>query len=147
MKKIILSESQAKILMDKVVSEQINPSGKYSQNVKSDFDYHQLKYKGGDVDWVDNVEFTVSFDIDMDGRSYGIKDVSIMNVKGPEALDIVITYYPEGSEDSIEEEVQIKLDWDNVKIEKDANIGWIGIDSVVDINLTSGEIIVHAKDI
>ena len=147
MKKIVLSEPQADRLMNQVISEQLQTENRYSQKVKSDFDYHGMKYNGNEIDWIDNVEFTVSFDIHVDARSYGIKDINVMNVRGPEAIEAVVIYYPEGSEDSVEDTVELKLNWDDVKVENDADIGWIGIDHEVEINLTSGQIVVHSKEI
>jgi len=155
MKKIVLTETQAEKLMDKVVSEQIAPSDRYTQEVKCGFGYHNLTYQGNEIDWIEDVKFSVSFDIHVDARSYGIKDINIMSVRGPEAIEIVVIYYPEGAEDHVEADAVVRLNWDDVKIDNDADIGWIGIDHDIDIelevdqegNFTASMITVHSKEI
>lgn len=164
MKKIVLDETQADKLMNKLVSEQITDNNRYSQEVTCSFDYHNLKW--GDnpnsndvVDWIPDVKFNVSFTIDMEGRSYGIKGITIGDVRGPEEIDIEVSVMHEGSEDpELYPYVILKPDWyGRVTIENDANIGWIGIDQDIEMalipteaqgsKLSVGKIIVHSKEI
>ena len=155
MKKVILKESQVDRLMNRIVSEQITDNNQYTQEVTCSFDYHNLTYMGHEIDWIEDITFPVSFSIYMDGRGYGIKDINVMNVRGPEAIDVLVTYYPEGSDDPVEEDVVINLNWDDVKVDHDADIGWIGIDRDIEIDLDQtqdgglicGGILVHAKEI
>ena len=155
MKKIIITESQSKKVMGKILSEQLAPEERYSQEVNCSFGYHKLTYKGHEIDWIPDTKFRVSFTIYVDAREYGIKDIGVMNVRGPEAIDVLVTYYPEGSDDHVEEDVVINLNWDDVKVDHDADIGWIGIDQDIEMDLDQtpdgglicGGILVHAKEI
>jgi len=155
MKKIIITEAQSKKIMGKILSEQLAPEERYSQEINCSFGYHGLTYKGHKIDWIEDVKFRVSFTIYVDAREYGIKDIGVMNVRGPEAIDVLVTYYPEGSDDPVEEDVVINLNWDDVKVDHDADIGWIGIDRDIEIDLDQtqdgglicGGILVHAKEI
>lgn len=158
MKKIVLDETQADKLMNKLVSEQITDNNRYAQEVKCSFDYHNLTYMGHEIDWIEDITFSVSFSIYMDGKGYGIKDINITNVRGPEAVDVAVIYFPGergGDEEPIEDEIVLKLNWDEVKVDNDATIGWIGIDQDVEVELMStddgsliaGGITVHSKEI
>ena len=158
MKKIVVTEEQAKKLMGKMVSEQITDNNQYTQEVTCSFDYHNLTYMGHEIDWIEDVMFPVSFSIYMDARGYGIKDINVMNVRGPEAIDVAVVYFPGergGDEEPIEDEIVLNLNWDEVKVDNDANIGWIGIDQDVEVklmssedgSLTAGEIAVHSNQI
>jgi len=155
MKKIVLKEDQVDKLMNKIVSEQFLNQGKYEQEVKCSFGYHNITYKGTEIDWIPDVNFKVFFDIDMEARSYGINNIGIYRVRGPEEIELEVTYYADGSDEPIEEEVRLRLDWSNVDVERDANIGWIGLDSDMEIELTNREdgsfaavgITVHSKEI
>ena len=155
MKKIIITEEQSKRIMGKILSEQLAPEERYSQEVNCSFGYRNLTYKGYEIDWIPDVKFRVSFTIYLDAREYGIKDIGVMNVRGPEAIDVMVTYYPEGSEDPVEEEIVVNLNWDNVIVNNDADIRWIGIDHDIEMDLDQdqdggficGGILVHAKEI
>ena len=155
MKKLILTEAQTKKLMDKMVSEQFSGQERYSQEVSCSFDYHNLTYKGHKIEWIPDVRFIVSFVIHLETRKFGIKGITIGDIRGPEAIDIDVTYYPEGSNDPVDEEVMLQLNWDDVTIHDDADIGWIGIDQDIEIDLTitqdgglaAGGVLVHSKDI
>lgn len=139
MKKIIVTEEQSKKLVDKIISEQYAGSDRFSQNVKIEFDYHNLTYKGQEVDWIpSNYQIRVSFRIDLEYREYGIKTISVYDFQGPEEIEVPVTYYPEGSEDSIDEDVLIKLDWSNVQTEE-TDIGWIGIGDTIQVELSNDE--------
>ncbi len=138
MKKLILTEKQATKLMDKILSEELLDKNKYSQEVSCNIDYHRLTYNGNEIEWIPNVKFNVTFEIEMDGRSYGIKGISVFNFNGPQEIELSITYYPEGSEDPMDDTITVPIDWSNITTEE-ANIGWIGIDNEVELKLQNNE--------
>ena len=155
MKKIIITESQSKKVMSKILAEQLSPQERYSQEVNCSFGYHKLTYQGNEIDWISDRTFTVSFIIYLDAREYGIKDISVFDFKGPEAIEVEITYYPGDDEDPAEEYITLPLNWDDVNAEQDADIGWIGIDRDVEIELTQtpdgglavGSITLHSRGV
>lgn len=139
MKKVIINEKQAKKLMGKLISEQYTDDDRYRQEVTCQFGYHGLTYKGGEIDWIPDATMTVSFRIDMEARSYGIKSISVYDFQGPSEVVVPVTYYPEGSDDSVDEDVVIKLNWDDVTTDDAVDVGWIGIDNVVEVELSVDE--------
>jgi len=155
MKKVILNETQVDKLMNKLVSEQITENNRYRQEVSCSFGYHKKTFKGHEIDWIPDTKFNVSFRIDMEARSFGIKGVIVHDFQGPEEIETYVTYYPEGSEDPIDEDLMIRIDWSNAQTDDLADIGWIGIDQDIEIDLTNDEsgnlvatgILIHTKGI
>ena len=45
----------------------------------------------------------------------------------------------ENSDDSVDETVVVPLNWDNVVIDKDENLGYIGIGDIIQISLKNDE--------
>ena len=159
MKKIVLDETQVDGLMNKLVSEQITDNNRYRQEVRCSFDYHNVKYSEDEiVDWIDDVKFNVSFAIDMEGKSYGIKGITIGRVWGPEEIEVEVTVLDaEQEEPQTYPSVILKPNWYDTVVEYDADIGWIGIDHYIEMELMPSEyegsklavrkITVHAKEI
>ena len=160
MKKIVLKESQVDKLMEKMVSEQITDNNRYTQEVTCSFGYHDLNFREGEkIDWIPDVKCNVSFTIDMEARTYGIKGVTVGDVRGPEEIEIEVSVLPEGSEDpELYPRVMVQPEWRrNVIVHNDADIGWIGISPDIEIELAPGEnrgyplgvrgIDVHSKEI
>ena len=155
MKKIVLTTEQ----MDKIseyvsteetTQEEINEGvndDKYEMKCKIDFNYSSdLKFKGQEIEDIGyGLEYTLSFRIDQEHRSWGIKNMSVYDVQGPEELDVEVVYYPEGSEDPTEEYITIKVDWDSTNYQNEEPKGMIGIDEDVEMELVNdseGNIIV-----
>lgn len=154
MSKFILTESQYKKVRQ-FLGESSDDT--YSQKMKIDFDYHGLTYKGGQIDWIDSSELTVTFGMDMGYKSYGIVTASPYNIKGlGDTIEMEITYYDaDANEDSDSKEdfVELKAPWENIEIEKTDNIDWIGLDNVIEVTLGNNDqgdiiitkMIVHAN--
>lgn len=136
-KKMIITESQLNRL-SKIVSEQ-NGSDKYKMKVEVEPIYDGLNYKGYEINNIDCREMVISFDIELEYSSYGIKSANIYSLSGPSYIYANVSFYPD-DENENKEDVVINLDWSNssfIHIEDDAKIGWIGIDSPVQIILAN----------
>lgn len=156
MKKIVITEEQMSKINNYVSNEEsksitINESTmneRYEQKCKIDFNYgSDVKYKGREIEDIGyGLEYTLSFIIDQEHRSWGIKTISVYDVQGPEELDVEVVFYNEGSDDPVDEYIVIKVDWDQVKYENEDVRGMIGIDEDVQIELgndSEGNIIVN----
>ena len=155
MKKIIVNEEQAKFLVDKIVSEQFLTDNRYSQEVKCSFNYHGLTWIEDPIEEVADTKFNVTFTIDIEAKSYGINGILVGNVRGPEEITADIIIFNEAIDDiDTYPDVTFKLNWDDVVVENDANIGWIGIDDDIEMDLVQvgnrvavSRIVVHSKEI
>jgi hypothetical protein len=156
MKKIILTEHQAKKLMSKVVNEQVPAvrpdeytmdDGRYRMKCEFRFDFgydNLIPYKGGEIDDISNAIDEVSFLIDIQHETYGISEMNITDIKGPQSIKTTIRYYPEGSssededwwEKRIEETVVIPLNWRKLQIDDSGyKMNYIGIDKRIDVQI------------
>ena len=155
MKKIVLTTEQLNKVTEYVSNEDLNPSeinesindDRYEMKCKIDFNYSSdLKFKGQEIEDIGyGLEYTLSFVIDQEHRKYGIKGISVYDVQGPEELDVEVVFYPEGSDDPVDEYIQIKVDWDSTNYEHESPQGMIGIDRDVEMELVNdseGNIIV-----
>jgi hypothetical protein len=137
MTQIIVTETQLKNLTRRLNEDSMD--SKYRMECKADVDYYKVTYNGMDIEYVTPLNINVNFDIDFEGRSYGIKSVSVYNVVGPSEVEMEIEYYPENSDDSVYETVTVPLNWEDVVLEKDDDLGYIGIGDIIQISLKNDE--------
>ena len=135
-------ESKSTTINESIMNE------RYEQKCEIDFNYgSDVKYKGHGIDDIGyGLEYTLSFIIDQEHRSWGIKTISVYDVQGPEELDVEVVFYNEDIDDTVDEYITIKVDWDQVKYEHESPQGMIGIDDTVQIELgndSEGNIIVN----
>ena len=85
MKKIILTTEQLNKITEHVSSQNLNESinnDRYETECTIDFNYGgELKYNGNEVELVEcSYKVRVSYLIEMEHRSWGIKDVSLYDI-------------------------------------------------------------------
>lgn len=143
--KVILNEDQLKKLT-KNLKEDISTDNTYKREVKVDFlyNYDKFSFKGYEIDSIEsNENVRLTFLIDMDIKSWGIKDLSLYGIKGPETLNIRVDYYGENSEESKwntdYEYVDINLDWNKLETDSTKNEGIITIGDTLQITLVNDE--------
>lgn len=113
----------------------------YRREVKVSVTYTGSAFKGKEIDYIYDTKIDVSFRIDIEARSWGIKGISLYDVNGPSELDLTIVYYPNEEDllsDSVDETVTVKLDWKNVQIEEVEEMGVLTVDSI-DLEMTNDE--------
>ena len=86
MTQIILTETQLKNLTKRLNED--STDSKYRMECEVDLNYFGAKYKGLEIDDITTSKMTLTFDIDMEGRSWGIKDISVYNVQGPSEIEL-----------------------------------------------------------
>jgi hypothetical protein len=137
MKKIILTENQLQKVESQIIKE--SADYKFQETVKFDIDYYGVTYKGEEIDWVDDVQFDITFLIDMEYRRYGIKSISVYGFTGPDSVEIEIT---PRVDDADSETVTLPLRWnddDFVQTEEREDLGWIGVDNDATLKLANDE--------
>ena len=137
MTQIIVTETQLKNLTRRLNEDSMD--SKYRMECEVDLNYFGAKYKGLEIDDITTSNMTLTFDIDMEGRSWGIKDISVYNVQGPSEIEVEVVYYPEEGEDSVDETITIPINWENVDMQKDDELSYIGIGGNIQIDLTNNE--------
>lgn len=111
-------------------------SNKYNKDVNVSFNSYGLKYKGNDIDDIEDVKIRLYYDIEIDGRSWGIKDISLYSIEGPKELETEVSFFVDG-ENTTSETIKFDVDWDNVELEEDSGRGIISIDDTVEVELAN----------
>jgi hypothetical protein len=140
MKKIILTESQIKTLTDKLINESsyLSTDDEFKIECEVNLNYYNATYKQGEINHIITSNIQLTHNIDMDVRSYGIRDISIYNLKGPSEIELEIYYYGENDE-NLEDVITVPLNWENVEMQKDEDLGYIGISNNIQIDIENDE--------
>jgi len=139
MKKIILTEAQAKKLASEVVKEQedyVLGDGRYHITAICDITEYRATYKGGEISDIGKVKFDVSYLVDIEQDSRGVSDIKIYDIRGPKQIKTVIEYYPwdnNPEEEITTESIIIPLDWQKLDIEKDYEMEYFGVDQNITV--------------
>lgn len=138
MKKIILTESQIKRLK-RNLNEYYDNSDQYETKCKVTCESYDLNYKGNEINYIDGgYDIRVLCNIEIEARSWGIKNIGIYNITGPTEYEIEVNYYLNDDGDSKTERVPIKLNWDNIEIEEERS-GLICVGDEITLKLKNDE--------
>jgi hypothetical protein len=89
-------------------------------------------------------DMKVTYLIEMEHRSWGIKGISLYSIQGPSEIELTITPQVEDGEDI---EITVPLNWENVEEETQEGEGVITIGNEIELTLgndESGNIIVSS---
>lgn len=143
MKKILVTENQLNMIK-KRVNEGYGDE-RYERMVSVDVETYGVKINGNDIDWVTAPEIRLSFLIDSEHRSWGIKNITLYDIQGPSEIELTIT--PQ-LDDYEEIDITLPLNWENVEQETQENSGGVvtvGDEIIIKLgNNEDGEIIVES---
>ena len=128
--KVILTESQVERLKTKL-NEGLD--SRYNREIAIEFDYYKAKYKGLPIDYISPTNITVSFDINIDSRSWGLKSIDISGVSGPKNIEVKIQYYGTNDEE-FDDWYEIQLDWERLITSEERN-GLITVGDIMEVTL------------
>ncbi len=135
MKKIILTENQLDMIKNHI-NEGAIANDRYERRVSVDVETYGIKINGQDIDWVTAPEITLSYLIEMEHRSWGIKGISLYDIKGPSEIELTITPQVDDGEDI---DITIPLNWENVEQENQEGEGVVTIGNEITIKLSNNE--------
>ncbi len=143
MKKIILTENQLDMIK-KHINEGAIGSDRYERRVKVDVETYGVKINGEDIDWAICGEMTLTYLIEMEHKSWGIRDISLYDIQGPSEIEIEVTPQVEDAEDVY---LTLPFDWSNVETESETSESVITVGDEIIIRLgnnENGEIIIES---
>ena len=143
MKKIVITESQYKKI-GKLISEQ--GDNRYNREVEVKIEAYGVTYKGQEINDVVSGDIRLSYLIEQEHRSWGIKGISLYDIKGPEILEIVVDYYTD-EDNTADETIQLPIDWSNVETENEESQGVVTVGDEIIISLvndTNGNIVIES---
>jgi len=141
MKKIVLTENQLK-MVKKHVTESAVGNERYGREVSVSVGTYGAKINGEDIDWAVCSDMKVTYLIEMEHRSWGIKGISLYSIQGPSEIELTITPQVEDADDI---DITVPLNWDNVEEETQEGEGVITIGNEIEVSLgndKNGNIIV-----
>lgn len=139
MKKIVLTENQLD-MVKKHISEQ-ESDNRYERKVEVNVGTTgEYTYDGMVIDEITtyNNEMRLTYLIEQEHRSWGIKDISLYDIKGYDEIEVELHLYPEDSNDANDEvikEVKIPLDWSTLNVNNYDGKGVITVDDRLDITI------------
>ena len=136
MKKVIVNESQFRKIQN-FVNESMEDE-KYQREVAVD-----IYYRGKIRDFIDEItapKITLSYLITIEAGEWGIKDISLYNIKGPSEIDLEVSYYPGPDSDDLQvKTVKLPLDWEKIEVEKETTEGVITVGAEITLDVTENE--------
>lgn len=124
---------------------------RYEMECEVDLTYYKTKFNGKEVEYATADKMRVSFLIDIEARSWGIKYLNVYDVRGPKELDVQLEYYiDETGDEHRDQMIAVPIDWDKVVMTKNEELGHIGIDNVVRVTIgndSSGNIVVQEIEV
>jgi hypothetical protein len=144
MGKIILTEKQIKEITKAIAQEEIQMSEeneaykRYSMRCNVQLDYHNKTYKGAEINDIYASEIELTYDIDIEARSWGIKNISLYDIQGPSEIELEVDYYPNG-DDSETETITIPLNWENIQTDEEEGEGVVTVGKDVTLTLENDE--------
>lgn len=141
MAKILITENQLQNIKNQLVNEDIDK--RYERKVSVDVDSYNVKINGVGIDFASCSDINLTYLIEQEHKSWGIKDISLYDIKGPSEIEISIT--PE--EDGEDVQLTLPLNWDDVERENEEGQGVITVGNEITIKLgnnENGEVVVDS---
>ena len=110
----------------------------YSREVKITYNYHGVTLKGHEINDIMDSSATLKFNIEMEGRSWGIKDIQLNGIVGPSEVELEIDYYI-NDEQTQEVSIPLQLDWAAAQIDKQSGHGVVTVGDEVEITLVNDQ--------
>lgn len=129
-------------MVKKHVTESAVGNERYGREVSVSVGTYSAKINGEDIDWAVCSDMKVSYLIEMEHRSWGIKGISLYSIQGPSEIELTITPQVEDADDI---DITVQLNWENVEEETQEGEGVITIGNEIELSLgndESGNIIV-----
>jgi hypothetical protein len=147
MKKIILTEDQVDLLRKNAQQED---ERRYGRNVTIDAETYGVTYKGMELNDLNaGYEVSLTYLIEQEHRSWGIKDISLYSIKGPESLEFEVEYWVD--EDNMETEtITLPVDWEQIETDTQTGQGVVTIGNTLIVSLKnneSGEIVIDSLNL
>ena len=148
MKKILITENQLNTIKNKLVTE--NSDDRYRREVNVRIRPYRASFKGKEInDVTANEGVFLTFLIDIEHRSWGVKNVSLYDIRGEQTLNVRVDYFEDENTENYED-VNITLDWDKLETESMNGEGIITIGDTLEIELSNdqnGNLIVGSMSI
>jgi len=105
-----------------------NSENTFSRKVKVHFNYNPDNM----IDDISIQEIAIKYDIDIEYRDWGIKSIEVDNIRGPESINLEVSYYINKEWETNTKTIPLKIDWTKpFKTLKNKGEGVISVDDIV----------------
>jgi hypothetical protein len=133
MKKFIINENQFKVIK-KHLNETINDMT-YGREVNVEFEYYGTTYNGNQIDDISSSnKMRLSYIIEQENREWGIKNISLHSITGPDEIEITI--YDDNEQENV---ITLPIDWDKLNTEDNEGKGLITVGDVITFVIENNE--------
>jgi hypothetical protein len=130
---IILTENQLNIIKKLVSEEESN--NRYRRNIKVNLNHFNLTYKGNEINDIIVIgDIDVSYIIELDQRSWGIKDISLYNITGPNTIQLEVSYYID-DDNTNDEIIELPINWEEIDMEYMYNESIVTVGDTLNVEL------------
>lgn len=131
--KIKITEGQLERIKSRI-NEGVD--NQYNREVIVNFNTYNVNYKGYEINDISPISLRLYYNIEIEGRSWGFKDIILSNIIGPSDIEIELEYYVDADNtDTIT--LPMKLNWEAVVKEEEKGMGVITIDDKVEVELVN----------
>lgn len=123
-------------MVKKQVTEGAIGNERYGRDVSVSVGTYGAKINGNDIDWAVCSDMKVTYLIEMEHRSWGIKGISLYSIQGPSEIELTITPQVEDADDI---EITVPLNWENIEEETQEGEGVITIGNEIELSLGNDE--------
>ncbi len=123
-------------MVKKHVTESAVGNERYGREVSVSVGTYGAKINGEDIDWAVCSNMKVTYLIEMEHRSWGIKGISLYSIQGPSEIELTITPQVDDADDI---DITVPLNWDNVEEETQEGEGVITIGNEIEVSLGNDE--------
>lgn len=123
-------------MVKKQVTEGAIGNERYGRDVSVSVGTYGAKINGNDIDWAVCSDMKVTYLIEMEHRSWGIKGISLYSIQGPSEIELTITPQVEDADDI---DITVQLNWENVEEETQEGEGVITIGNEIEVSLGNDE--------
>ena len=123
-------------MVKKQVTEGAIGNERYGRDVSVSVGTYGAKINGNDIDWAICSDMKVTYLIEMEHRSWGIKGISLYSIQGPSEIELTITPQVEDADDI---EITVPLNWENIEEETQEGEGVITIGNEIELSLGNDE--------
>jgi hypothetical protein len=131
--KIKITEGQLERIKSRI-NEGVD--NQYNREVLVTFNTYNVNYKGREINDISQIKLRLYYSIEVEGRSWGFKDINLSNIIGPSDIEVELEYFVDADNtDTIS--LPMKLNWEAVVKEVEKGMGVITIDDKVEVELVN----------
>jgi len=131
--KLRITEGQLERIKSQITEQGGN---RYNREVNVTFNAYNATYKGKEINDILPMKVRLSYNIDIEGRSWGIKGISLYGITGPSEIEAEIEYFiDDDNTDTVT--IPMKLNWELAVTEIEKGMGGFSVGDEVEIELVN----------